>query len=121
VILKDIGIGHVGLQHVHALVPTHVAHLESRCTPASRTREETSTKRVSAIDRTVEPRAAGVRLRNIANRLRRKPLGTDLAALPHRAEKRPRCDIRRSQPRLNRLDGAAWAESNAADGTRVSW
>jgi hypothetical protein len=30
VIPKQIGVAHVGLQHVHALVPAHVAHLEHR-------------------------------------------------------------------------------------------
>jgi hypothetical protein len=57
-----IGIAHVGLQHVHGLVPRHVPHLEYPCAAAARAGQEAGPQGMGAEVSRLEPNPLGIGL-----------------------------------------------------------
>jgi hypothetical protein len=83
---EQIGVAHVCLQHVHALVPRHVPHLEHGGTAAGRTGQEAGPQRMGAEIGCLEADTLGVGLHDGTDALIGEPLGTEPAALGDRAE-----------------------------------
>jgi hypothetical protein len=62
VIPEQIGVAHIGLQHVHALVPAHVPHLERRSAAARRAGQEAGAWQMGAEIGRLEPNPLGIGL-----------------------------------------------------------
>ena len=70
-IAEQIGVAHVGLQHIHRLVPRHVPHLEHRGAAAGGAGQEAGAQRMGAEVGGFEAEPAGIGLDDLADGLGR--------------------------------------------------
>jgi hypothetical protein len=79
VIPEQIGVAHIGLQHVHAFVPAHVAHLENAGAPACRAGEKSRPRGMGAEIGRFRADPLGVGFDEVANALIGETIGAEPA------------------------------------------
>jgi hypothetical protein len=83
---EQIGVAHVGLEHVHRFVPRNVPHLENGGAAARCAGQEAGAQGMGAELGPLEPDPFGIGLHDAADGLVGEPLGAEPAALGYGPE-----------------------------------